>query len=339
MTEIVVWDNLLTAYFKACRGKWNNEEAFFYGRNLDVNLRLLQSQLQAGTPDVGHYHYFRIYDPKERLICATSFRERVLHHAIMNVCHKYFDRTLIYDTYATRIEKGTYAALYRVWQGAKRYKYAVKLDVRKYFDSVSHEILRRILSRLFKDATLLRIFDALIDSYNTTDGYGIPIGNLTSQYFANLYLSPVDHFAKNVMRVPMYVRYMDDIVVLGNNKNELQSFVVRLEEYIQALKLKLKPKLYIRTEQGIPFLGYRVYPFKMLLKGTSKCRFKRKITALETAMYDGTITEEDYYCHVVPLIEYTKKAYTKQLRIRLCIEGRTACCVAAVGTTTRQTVA
>ena len=306
---------------------------------MDENLILLRDQILSGKVDVGHYHYFTIHDPKERVICAASFPERVLHHAIMNICHPYFDRTLIYDTYATRIGKGTYKALDRAREGARKYKYVAKMDVRKYFDSVNHLVLKQYLQRLFKDQTLLTIFNTIIDSYHTTEGCGIPIGNLTSQYFANLYLSNIDHREKEQQHIPLYIRYMDDILIFSNDKQQLKSVAADMQEQMRLIGLTLKPVQFLRTEQGVHFLGYRVYPHKMLLSGRSKRRFAHKFRLYEHLLQDGTMTEYEYLQHILPLLAFTQKAYTKQFRQRLCMEALTASCGAGVGTTTRGTVA
>lgn len=131
---------------------------------------------------VGDYHYFKVFDPKERSICAAAFNERVLHHALMNVCHPIFERAQIFDSYASRIGKGTYAALDRASHFTKRYKWFLKLDFKKYFDSIQHGVVKSQLQRLFKDQELLNIFNSIIDTYEVAPSQGVPIGNLTSQY-------------------------------------------------------------------------------------------------------------------------------------------------------------
>lgn len=312
------------AYFKAVCGKQCKQEVRAYIKHLDDNLCLLQHQINTGKVDVGHYHYFRIFDPKERLICASSFSERVLHHAIMNVCHPYLDKTLIDDTYATRIGKGTYKAIERAREGCRKYTYVAKLDVRKYFDSVCHHVLKEQLRHIFKDKCLLSIFDRIIDSYETTDSTGIPIGNLTSQYFANLYLSGIDHKAKEEWKVPMYVRYMDDILLYGNDKDILKEQIRLLFDAMQYIGLTLKPIQILRTEQGVQFLGYRLYPHKILLSGRSKRRFQHKLHLYNTLFYQGEMSEEDYLHKITPLYAFAYKAYSARYKKRLCIEGRTA---------------
>jgi RNA-directed DNA polymerase len=223
--EIASYDNLYVAFCKASKSKRNKVEVLKYESNLDINIQLLQEQILSGNIDIGNYHYFTIYDPKERVICAASFPERVLHHAVMNICHPYFEKHLIYHTYATRIGKGTYAALDKAKEFVKRYSWYAKLDVRKYFDSISHDLLFQFLSRMFKDKILLEIFQKIIRSYEVSCGIGIPIGNLSSQYFANYYLSGADHYAKEQLHIGGYVRYMDDILLFEDENHVLKEKV------------------------------------------------------------------------------------------------------------------
>ena len=167
MERICELDNLYFAYYKANKGKTFDAGAIDFRKNLSENITKLQHQLLSGNVSVGNYHYFTICDPKIRQICAADFSERVLHHALMNVCHPYFEKQLIFDTYATRINKGTYAALERARKAMKKYRYVVKMDVRKYFDSITHDVLMRKLKHIFKDKQLLDIFEQIINSYHT----------------------------------------------------------------------------------------------------------------------------------------------------------------------------
>ena len=276
INDIASLDNLYSAYYKAKRGKSLNKDVLIFSEKLDYNIRKLQSQILSGNVEVGNYHYFKIFDPKERVICAASFPERVLHHAIMNICHKYFDATLVYDTYATRIGKGTYKAIERAMEGAKLYKFVLKLDVRKYFDSISHDVLKSKLRTLFKDPLLLIVFNKIIDSYSVNEGFGLPIGNLTSQYFANYYLSYIDHYMKEVQKVPLYVRYMDDILIFGDDKSSINRAYSCISLLMNEHYLQLKQPIAIKTYNGIPFLGYKIYPNKVLLSARSKKRFINK---------------------------------------------------------------
>lgn len=181
--------------------------------------------------------------PKKRLICAASFAERVLHHALMNVCHTFFDNQQINESYATRPNKGTYKAVEKAKYFSKHYKYYLKLDIRKYFDSISHSILLKKLKTIFKDPDLLEIFRQIIESYHSSEGKGLPIGNLTSQYFANFYLAEFDHFIKQTHRIKPYVRYMDDFILWANSPEKLNKILILITNYLQqylALSLKIR---------------------------------------------------------------------------------------------------
>ena len=319
MPEIVTVDNLLLAYNKAVRGKRGKKSAISFSENLYENILSIREKLVSGKYEIGRYHYFKVYDPKERVICAASFEERVIHHAVMNVCHKYFERHLIYDTYATRKDKGIYAAIDKARIGMKKYGYVAKLDVRKYFDSISHDVLKGKLERLFKDKELLTLFNRIIDSYSVSENRGIPIGNLTSQYFANYYLSFLDHYAKEVLKIPVYVRYMDDILLFGEDKTVVKRSVSSMKEFVEnTLKLQLKPEVLMSTDTGVSFLGYSLFKNKILLNRRSKIRFKKKFRRYTYLYETGEWNDSDYIAHIQPLMAFAGKAYTKKMRNMLC---------------------
>jgi hypothetical protein len=189
---IVDHDNLLTAVWNAKRGRSHRPEVRLYLSGLDRHLAALADGLSAGTFPVGRFQQFLIRDPKERVITAPCFPERVLHHAIMNVCEPHFERWLISDTFACRAGKGRSAALARARQFAKQNTWFLSLDVRKYFDSIDHDVLRRSLTRRIKDVRVLDLFGRIIAGYRGGIGRGLPIGSLTSQHFANFYLDPLN---------------------------------------------------------------------------------------------------------------------------------------------------
>ena len=327
--DIAEMKNLTLAFYKAAKGKGMSEEVESFRKDLPQNLQKLRRQILTGDVSVGKYHYFKIHDPKERLICAAAFDERVLHHAIMNVCHPVFERHLIFDTYATRIDKGVYRALAKVERNMTQYKYVAKLDVRKYFDNISHDILLQKLTRLFKDKRLMVVLEKIIRSYysgindpirEVNRGRGVPIGNLTSQYFANHYLSQNDHFIKEQLHVPFYVRYMDDMLLMGDDKDVLKRQVQAVDRSLQLIGLTLKPVVINKTTLGVPFLGYKLYPHKILLSSTSKQRFREKLTTYEENLQSGKWSEKEYQRHVIPLIAFTQFAYAKRLRKEI-LEG------------------
>lgn len=310
-------DNLLLAFYKAKRGKHRSSEALFFQKNLEENIAELAEEINSGDISVGKYEYFYIEDPKRRLICAASFRERVLHHAIMNVCHRFFERNLIKTTYATRPGKGIYQAIDRAKIAMKRYKFVAKFDFRKYFDSISHEILKEKLKRIFKDDRLLSMMSKIIESYSKSAGCGIPIGNLTSQYFANFYLSEMDHYIKEVLKAPEYIRYMDDFLVFSDEYDVLEDNILKIKDLSeQRLSLVLKPIVKELTINGVDFLGYKVCADKILLTQRSKKRLLRKSRLYDDFVEFGVWNEKEFYEHITPLLSYAMKAYSKGLRGR-----------------------
>lgn len=316
--KIADTDNLLLAFYNAKRGKHRSSEVLNFQKNLEENILELSKEINSGDVCVGKYEYFYIEDPKLRLICAASFRERVMHHAIMNVCHQYFERNLIETTYATRPEKGIYQAIDRAKIAMKRYKFVAKFDFRKYFDSISHHILNEKLERLFKDKTLLVIFSDIIASYSKTEDKGIPIGNLTSQYFANYYLSEMDHWIKEILKMPEYIRYMDDFLAFSDNKDELDFWIEEIKLFASSkLDLELKPVIVSMPEDGIDFLGYRIYNNKVLLTQRSKKRFAVKSKLYCRNLINGLWNENEFYEHVTPLLSYVMKSYSKGFRSKL----------------------
>ena len=319
MDKICGVDNLLLAYHKACRGKRHRPDVIEYSEHLFDNITRLRSELLSGAVRIGRYSYFTIYDPKLRKICAAVFEERIIHHAIINICHPYFERHLIYDTYATRLGKGSFAAIDRARKAIRQYDFVAKLDVKSYFDSISHDILKLKLRRIFKDPRLLTLLDLIIDSYESSTGRGIPIGNLTSQYFANFYLSFLDHYAKENVKISVYIRYMDDVLLFGRSATDIKNYVRNIVQYAdKELGLKLKQPVLRVADSGISFLGYSLYPHKILLNRRSKIRFKRKMSEYTEKYVTGRWTDVQYNEHITPLLAFVQKAYTKGLRTEIC---------------------
>ena len=276
--RIAARDNLELAFYRAKRGKEWKQEVSAFRAELDQELEMLGRCIQDNTVEVGHYHYFRIRDPKERVICAASFRERVLHHAIMAVCDDAFEKYQIHDSYASRKGKGVDACLGRTMEFCRIYRWYLKLDIHKFFDSIDHAILLNLLNRRFKDQRLLYLFSRIIESYETDKGKGVPIGNLTSQYFANLYLGLMDHRIKDQWRVPGYLRYMDDFLLFSDDRGALLQWLDTIGVLLRdELKLELNEPIINRTLAGIPFLSYIVHGDHMRLSLKARRRFRRKI--------------------------------------------------------------
>ncbi len=308
-------DNLYLAYWKAQRGKANRAEVKEYSEGLQERLLLLGKELGSGNIAVGEYRYVTIHDPKERKISVSPFKDRVMQHAIMNVCHDGFERYQVPQSYASRIGKGTYAAIEKARDNQKKWAWYLKMDMRKYFDSIDHSVLKEMLRRRFKDRVLLQVFDKIIESYSVVEGKGLPIGNLASQYFANHYLTAGDRFLTEKLRKGNFVRYMDDVVVWGDTKEELKDIRDKYKAFVEDnLKLLVKPEALNRVEKGLNFCGYRLFPDKTLLTKVSKHRFETKAKVYNIKLQRGEWSEQDYVAHIVPLLAFTQKAGCRGLR-------------------------
>lgn len=280
-------ENLLLAFWKASRGKRSRPDQMAYAGNLERNIDVLRVGLLCGDYPVGDYNKFIVHEPKERVICAAAFRERVLHHALMNVCELYFEKWLIHDTYACRKGKGQLAAVERARDFARQHEWFLKCDIRKYFDSIPHEGLKRMLRRKFKDERIVKWFERIIATYETEPGRGLPIGNLTSQHLANLYLDPLDRFQS-----VDYLRYMDDFVFYSDSKAVLKSILGALPAFLGTLGLSLKEGAFInRTAHGMDFLGMRVWPWRIGASRASLRRYRRKMAMCERMYQKGFIDE------------------------------------------------
>lgn len=311
-------DNLRLAFVKAAKGKADRREVIRYRTQLDWNLARLRTQLLNHNPDIGQYRFFQVSDPKSRQICAASFPERVLHHAIMNICEPVLDSCAIHDSYACRKGKGQRKAVARAQRFSRKNEWYLKLDIRKYFDSIDHQVTRELLARRFKDRDLLELFGMLLSTYSSTlgRGKGVPIGNLISQHLANFYLGLMDHWLKEECRVRYYLRYMDDFLVLAGDRAELLELLRRIENFLEErLCLCLKNNIQLnRCVQGIPFLGYRVFPGTIRLGVRSKKRFVRKFKEYEKKVVTGIWDEKILVRHLEPLIDFTMAAGAASFR-------------------------
>jgi len=307
--SIADMENLRLAFWKARQGKEGKPDVEEFRRNLHREIATLRDVLLEEGVVWGAYHRFTIKDPKERLICAAPFRDRVLHHAIMNLCEPVFERRQIFDSYACRAGKGLHACLDRAKRCTRRCRWYLKLDVRKYFDSIPHEKLKESLARLFKDSRLLRLFSTLVDGYESAPGRGIPIGNLTSQFFANEYLAGLDHRCKEILRIDGYVRYMDDFVLWSDDKETLKEAERSMRRFcLNELSLELKPGCLNECARGVSMLGCRVFPKGVLLARRSRRRFADKLRRYWRALEKGVWTQEEFAAHALPLSAYAGHA-------------------------------
>ena len=309
-------ENLRLAFWKAARGKRNRPDVIAFQKDFDANIDKIRRDLVDHSPDIGHYRFFQVHDPKPRNICAASFPERVLHHAVMNECESLLEGYAIFDSYACRKGKGNRKALNRAQAYARKLPWYLKLDIRKYFDSIDHTVMKDLLARRFKDKYLLGLFQRLLDTYCTRSGKGMPIGNLISQHLANFYLGCFDHWIKEERRIPGYVRYMDDILCFGPGRSYLNAELKNIREYLNhelALELKENTQLN-RCRQGIPFLGFRVFPHAIRLSARSRRRFVLKFREYQGHYLEGVWSQAELVRHMEPLIEFTRNAASKGFR-------------------------
>lgn len=323
LDKICTAENFKLAWLKAVRGKSGSREVIQFRSDFEKKLEFVRKSLENGTFRFGRYEYFTINDPKKRTICAASFPERVVHHAIMNVLDPVFEKYQVSCSFACRKGKGTQAAILRAFSYAKKYLYYLKMDVRKYFDSIDHRVLKELLKRRLKDPNVLRIFDAIIDSYSTSPGKGIPIGNLTSQYFANHYLAVFDHHMKEDLRCGAYIRYMDDMVVFDSEKKFLTFVFEHSRIFLDdILKLEIKPKILDTTGKGVPFLGSLVKPSGIYLLRKSKDRFQAHAARIDAELKRGTISEDSAASRMTALAAHTDIARARNFRYRVFHGGR-----------------
>ena len=305
---ILEYDNICLAVHKAARGKRDRKEAQAWLTDCNNKVQRMIEQLGSGKFSFGHYHQFRVYDPKERLITAPSFEERIVHHAIMNIVEPHLERWLISDTYACRLKKGRLRCLARAREFASTNAWFVKLDVRKYFDSISHCKLLELWQRKFKDTRLFHLFQRIIAAYQSGPGTGLPIGSLTSQHLANYYLSWLDRFVKEHLQVAGYVRYMDDMALWVADPAQARAVIQGVIEFLET-ELHLVPKVspYAnRTLHGMDFLGCRVYRSHVKLNRVSRVRIRRKWLKLNQDFQAGNLSESDFQHQATALTAFSR---------------------------------
>ena len=314
--DIYLYPNLCDAFYKASKGRRDKADVIKFKSNFSENIYTIQRSLINQSPDIGHYKYFVVNDPKVRLICAASFPERVLHHAIMNICGPILDSCAIHDSYACRVQKGSHQAIKRAQLFANNNQWFLKLDIRKYFDTIDHLVLLKLLDGKIKDQKVNLLFDKILETYHSVAGKGLPIGNLTSQHLANYYLCGFDHWIKEQRKVKSYIRYMEDFILFRNSPEKLKDDLIEIKHFLmQHLKLSLKPITQLnRTKTGIPFLGYRVFPQKILLLPQAKKRFINNLKKYESNYIKGIWSEEKLAVHVTAMLNFLKHADTKQFR-------------------------
>jgi RNA-directed DNA polymerase len=297
--ELSQWKNLWLAYENASRGKRGKGSTAEFEMLLADNLLELQKELAEKRYQPGEYYNFHIHEPKKRLISASPFRDRVIHHALCNITTPHFEKLFIKNSFANREGKGTHRALDACQSYARRYKYALQCDIKQFFPSLDHAILRDILLKMLPDKSVAWLIERIISSgrgvlekeyemvYFPNDDLlatqrprGLPIGNLTSQWWANCYLNSFDHFVCRELSCKAYLRYVDDFILFSNDKKELMGWrndiIERLGKYRLAIhRGSAHPK---KVSEGLPFLGFLLYPRYRRLKSRKGHFFRRKMT-------------------------------------------------------------
>lgn len=315
-------ENLLLAVSKALRGKRLRADARAYCDRLDENLNALGEQIRSGLPGVGIATEFTIHDPKRRIITAPCFAERVLHHAIMNVCEPEFEKRLIHHSYACRRGKGQFAALRAAWRYAARHGWFLKMDVRKYFESIPKGALLARLDRAFGEPRLRRLFSAIVHAHRPGLARGLPIGSLISQHAANYYLDAIDRRITEGFGCGAYVRYMDDFVVWSADRGRLKGVWESAGSLLTEMGLEFKGSPFLnRTSHGMDFLGHRIHPDRITLNRRSRQRFIRRLREMTAALEDGTLSEREAQIRSEALCAFTLPFGGAEFRLRAMLSA------------------
>jgi RNA-directed DNA polymerase len=307
--RVCSFENLWLAYTRARKGKRYSEPAAWFDRDAERRILDLGKELKTERYRPGEYHHFRINEPKRRKISAAPFRDRVVHHAVINVIEPFYEARFSEASFACRRGKGTHAAVDRAHWGIRNCRWFLKGDIVKFFPSVDHNILRRVLWRHVADTRLRRLMDRIIASgagvlddercpvWFPGDDLlapaerpcGLPIGNLTSQFFANVLLNEMDQFVHNEIGPRLYVRYSDDFILFDNDSVRLKDARLRLNGYAEGLRLRLHAgKTCLRSShQGVKFLGFRLTPVTRRVSRDSITRFRRRMRVIRQGRAHG----------------------------------------------------
>lgn len=368
--DIVSFPALLNATRHAAKGKRRKPGVTAFLANQEKEILRLENELRSGQYRPGRYKVIEIFDPKHRLVSAAPFRDRVVHHALCAVCDPIVERSFIFDSYANRKGKGTHRAVDRYEKFRNRYRHVLRCDIYRYFPAIDHEILKGDLRRLIRCSDTVWLADRIIDASNpqepviqffpgddlltpNTRRRGLPLGNLTSQVFANLYLNGLDHFCKEVLRAKGYLRYVDDFALFHDDPGILEDWQHRIAGFLEGRRLKLHPeKTFIcPTEEPATFLGY-----VLLSNGSRRMpeanvrRFRNRLRGIRGRCRFGDIPCAEARQKVHAWIAHAEHADTWRLRQAIFRGGMfdpfrepdcppSACCVAVLGTTIRGTCA
>jgi len=333
-SKIISLENLYLAYRKAKKGKTKKQYVTDFEANLKENLLLLQSELIFHIYLPKPLKIFILCDPKTRKISKSNFRDRIVHHALCNIIEPIFEKTFIFDSYANRKGKGTLAALNRLdefkrkvsrngktkgWFNNNQVRgYCLKADIKHYFETIHHGILLSIIKKKIKCTRTLWLIKRILANYSTKEGdVGMPLGNLTSQFFANVYLNELDKFVKHYFRAKYYIRYVDDFLILHFSKEKLEQWKNEINSFLQK---KLKIELHetksrvIPLNRQIPFIGFRVFYYYKLLKKFNRKNINRKLENFRILFSKNKISYDKIYISMIGAFAYMKHANTYKFR-------------------------
>ena len=316
--KICSFENLLLASRKAQKGKRFKTDTAVFNLNLEKELLTIQKNLREKNYIPGGYRGFFIFEPKKRLISAAPYRDRVVHHALCNIIEPLFERTFIYDSYANRKGKGTHKAIDRYQSFSRKNRYVLRCDIQKFFPAIDHAILKNEIRKKISDSDTLWLIDTIIDNSNKQEEFvayfsgddlftpfmrkkGLPIGNLTSQFFANIYMNRFDHFIKEKLRCRYYIRYVDDWAVFHNDKVFLHDVQKQAEDFLEGYRLKLhrnKSKVF-PVSVGKCFLGFHIFPKYKRLKRENIVRFRKKMRVFQKTYGIGKLS----WCEIVQSVQ------------------------------------
>lgn len=308
---IISLENLLVSWREFLRGKRNRKDVAGFSIAFMDNILKLHKKLKEKTYKHGSYQAFKINDPKPRDIHKATIRDRIVHHAIYRVLYPYFDKKFIYDSYSCRNNKGTHKAINRfrsfVWkvsQNDTRTVWVLKCDIKKFFASIDHNVLKNILLRHIEGKDVLWLLEQIIDSFHTKNSYptGLPLGNVTSQLLINVYMNELDQFLKRNLKIRFYIRYADDFVIFHLQKNYLENLLPKISQYLEnQLKLSLhQKKVFIKSvSSGVDFLGWVNFPNHRVLRTSTKKRLFKKLkqnhSRATIASYRGLLKHGNTY--------------------------------------------
>jgi len=328
--ENLTFEKMILAHERAKQGKLNRYEVLNFDLSLESNIVNLVENIRNNRYKMGAYRSFTVYEPKERVIKALPYVDRVVHQwYVEEFIKKYIVPKFITDTYACICGRGTHKAvdcMQKYMRMAQRNYgkayYVLKMDIKKFFYSIDHEVLLEIMGEHINDKKLLRFTKLLIDYDNET--VGIPIGNYTSQFFANIYLDKLDKFVKQKLRIKFYVRYMDDFILLVKNKEEASELYLIIKKFLnEVLKLTLNSKSrYYPNEFGADFCGYRIWSTHRLIRKGSKNKIKKNVSKWNDLYDNGKLSRKDFILSFNSWIGHVKHAnsYTLQNRIKNSIK-------------------